>query len=218
MPIRTTFYIDGFNFYNGIRSARKEISPAWKNYYWLDLVKFAQQFLSPDHELVAVKYFTASPIDAGKQRRQSALFKANKFINSDKIEFIKGKYYKTPIKCQATCRQQFTIHEEKRTDVNISVEIIGDCAFDKTDLIVLVSADSDLVPPIEYVLKNFPAKRVKVFFPPCRKSSDLMSIIKSRGEKVVFLDTNELKFKKSIMGHTVTLPDGNSVTIPVEWM
>ncbi len=217
MPIRTTFYIDGFNFYHGLRSARKDISPHWKQYYWLDLVAFANQFLTPAHELVKVKYFTASPLDPGKEVRQSALFKANKFINNDKIEFIKGKYYQKSIRCGSTCRNNFIIHEEKRTDVNISVEIMGDCAFDKTDLIVLISADSDLVPPIEYVLKNFPKKRVKVFFPPCRKSTDLMSILKKNGERVIFLDSNELKFKKSIMPHHVDI-GGSIADIPPSWI
>lgn len=216
MPIRTTFYIDGFNFYHGLRSARKEHGPQWKNYYWLDLVKFANQFLTDKHELIAVKYFTAAPLDASKEVRQSALFKANKYINKDKIQFIKGKYYQKSIRCGSTCKNLFVIHEEKRTDVNISVEIMGDCAFDKTDLIVLVSADSDLVPPIEYVIKNFPQKRVKIFFPPCRKSTDLMSMMKKNGEKVVFLDTNELKFKKSIMPRHVDI-GGNTADIPTTW-
>jgi Protein of unknown function DUF88. len=101
--------------------------------------------------------------------------------------------------------------------VNISVEIIGDCAFDKTDLIILISADSDLVSPLEYVLKNFQQKRIKVFFPPERKSTDLMMLIRKQGGRVIFLDNNELKFKKSMMDHLVTV--GNkSVQIPNEWL
>ena len=117
----------------------------------------------------------------------------------------------------SSVQNEFMIHEEKRTDVNISVEIIGDCAFDKTDLIVLVSADSDLVPPLDYVIKHFPSKRVKLFFPPCRKSTDLMSLIKGNGEKVVFLDSNEFKFKKAIMPHHIEL-GGKTADIPACWL
>lgn len=212
MPIRTTFYIDGFNFYHGIKHARSKLSPKWKDYYWIDLVAFCKQFLSEHHELVAVKYFTAPPLDNEKEKRQSALFKANKFLNGDKIEYIKGKYYEKSIRCQGDCKGFFKIYEEKRTDVNISVEIIGDCAFNKTDLIVLISADSDLVPPIEYITKNFPDKKVKIFFPPCRKSTDLMKLV----DKVIFLDSNELKFRKSIMNHKIHF-EGREVTIPDKW-
>lgn len=216
MPIRTTFYIDGFNFYHGLVEARRTISGNWKNYYWIDFVKFARQFLSEHHDLVSVKYFTAPPLDAGKEARQSALFKANKYINEEKIEIIKGKYYQKSIKCGAICKQRFDIYEEKRTDVNISVEMIGDCAFNKTDLIILLSADSDLVPPLEYIIKNFPEKRLKIIFPPCRKSTDLSRLVKSRGEKVIFLDSNELKLKKAIMTDEIEV-NGKKAVIPPSW-
>ncbi|HMU68978.1 MAG TPA: NYN domain-containing protein [Chitinophagales bacterium] len=201
MAIRTTFYIDGFNFYNGIKSASKSINKDWKKYYWIDFVKFCQLFLTDSHELVKVKYFSAPPFDSGKQSRQSALFKANKIINGDKLSIINGKYYKKPITCMASCKETFHISEEKRTDVNISVEMIGDCAFNNTDLIVLISADSDLVPPIEYVIKKFPDKKVKVYFPPKRSSYDLKSMVNNN---VVYLDKNEGKFKAAIMPDLVS--------------
>ncbi len=211
MPIRTTFYIDGFNFYNGLKTAKKA-NPIWGTFYWLDLVKFCQSFLSENHELVCVKYFTASPIEEGKKIRQSQFFRANKYLNGDKIQFIKGKYYKKPIICRGTCKETFNIYEEKRTDVNISVEIMGDCAFSKTDLIVLISADSDLVPTMEYVIKNFKDQRIKIYFPPCRQSYDL----KQLAGGAVELMNNKLKFQKAIMAETVTLGE-KSVTKPVQW-
>ena len=186
----------------------------WKKYYWLDFVKFANLFLSDHHELVAVKYFTATPLESEKEIRQSALFKANKFLNGEGIQFIKGKYYRKPIRCKATCNERFTIFEEKRTDVNISVEIMGDCAFDKTDLIILISADSDLVPTIEYVKAHFTDKAIKVYFPPCRRSNDIIDIL---GHPVVFLDRNKLKFEKAVMTPTVGAGE-HEVTIPKEWI
>jgi len=105
MATRTIFYIDGFNFYNGLKSASHELDKSWRKYYWIDFVKFANQFLDSSHELIAVKYFTANPLDSGKEKRQSALFKANKFLNGDKIQFIKGKYYKKTIRCAASCKE-----------------------------------------------------------------------------------------------------------------
>ena len=56
-----------------------------------------------------------------------------------------------------------------------------------------------------------------MFFPPSRKSTDLMAILRSKGEKVVFLDTNELKFRKSIMPHHVAV-NGKIADIPPEWV
>ncbi len=94
-----TFYFDGFNFYYGLRNqVRKD--RIWKKYYWIDFIKFCEQFLGTDQMILKVKYFTAAPLNAGKQSRQSALFKANKLINDDKFEIIRGKYYKKSIQCQ----------------------------------------------------------------------------------------------------------------------
>jgi hypothetical protein len=59
-----------------------------------------------------------------------------------------------------------------KTDVNISVRMIADCVLDATDTIVLVSADSDLVPPLEFIQKHYPEKRIKVYFPPSNFSCD----------------------------------------------
>ena len=49
----------------------------------------------------------------------------------------------------------------------------GDCVLDATDTIVLVSADSDLVPPWEFIQRQYPEKRIKVYFPPSNFSCDL---------------------------------------------
>ena len=122
---RVIFYIDGFNFYHGLSAASKE-DWTWRKFYWLDFIKLANQFLDPKiHQLIAVKYFTAQPLEPGKQMRQALLFKANYFINNNKFIVINGKYYKKNIKCK-NCGKSFKIHEEKRTDVNISVEIMRD--------------------------------------------------------------------------------------------
>ena len=55
---RVIVYIDGFNFYFGLKSNAK-----WKKYYWLDIVKLFEMFMRPNQELVAVKYFSAKPDD-----------------------------------------------------------------------------------------------------------------------------------------------------------
>ena len=83
---RVIVYIDGFNFYYGLKKA------PWKKYYWLDIVKLMESFLRPNQELVAVKYFSARPTDVGKRKRQDAFFQANK--ENPKFKLILGKYLK----------------------------------------------------------------------------------------------------------------------------
>lgn len=67
---RVIVYIDGFNFYFGLKSNAK-----WKKYYWLDIVKLFEMFMRPNQELVAVKYFSAKPDDIDQSLRQNAFFK-----------------------------------------------------------------------------------------------------------------------------------------------
>lgn len=50
---RVTFYIDGFNFYYGLKT-QKDISPEWGKSYWIDLVKLCSQFLGPGQKLERV--------------------------------------------------------------------------------------------------------------------------------------------------------------------
>lgn len=94
--------------------------------------------------------------------------------------------------------------------------MIGDCVKDETDIIVLVSGDSDLVPPIEFIQANFPSKKVKVYFPPTIYCYDLKDNIAKHKSKVIRLEANKIKFQNSIMPEAVS--DGNNTyTIPDKW-
>ena len=136
------------------------------------MVKLCQGFLGEGQEVEKVIYFTASPLNPEKSSRQSAFLNANKLINGDRFEVVRGKYLDKQIQCP-NCHYAISRPEEKKTDVNISVRMIADCVLDATDTIVLVSADSDLVPPLEFIQKQYPEKRIKVYFPPSNFSCDL---------------------------------------------
>lgn len=213
---RVTVYIDGFNFYYALKRTKK-IDPDWQKFYWIDFVKLFSYFLGPDQELQKVVYFTASPLSPHKSSRQSALLNANKFINDGKFEVIRGKYFSKQINCP-NCQFAIDKPEEKRTDVNISVQLIGDCALDKTDILILVTADSDLVPPIEFIQKYYSEKKLKVYFPPNSFCNDLRDNINLNKGKIILLKDNKGKFFQSIMPDIVYNVDGsNSISIPAKW-
>ena len=77
---RVTVYVDGFNFYYGLRT-QKRLDNKWLKSYWIDLVKLFEQFLGEDQTLEKVVYFTASPLNKDKSVRQSAFLNANKLIH-----------------------------------------------------------------------------------------------------------------------------------------
>lgn len=210
---KVVFYFDGFNFYNGFKSFTIN-NPIWKKYYWIDFVAFCSQFVFPhdNQELHKVKYFTAPPINKIKKSKQSALFGANIIINGKKFEVINGHYADKFINCQATCKENFKVPEEKCTDVNISLSMISDCLDKEVDIIVLITADSDQISTVKFIQKRFPNIKFKLYFPPNRKSNDLKSLFK----QVVYLENHEDKFKKSIMSFEVK-NDLKTYTRPVNW-
>lgn len=59
--------------------------------------------------------------------------------------------------------QKYFVPEEKKTDVNIAVHILEDAFNHRFDRIVLVSGDSDAQPPIEWLCRVKPAKRITVY-------------------------------------------------------
>lgn len=211
---RVTFYIDGFNFYYGLSTSAKT-NPVWKKYYWIDLVKLFESFLGENQILEKVIYFTASPIDPEKSSRQSSFLNANKLINGDRFEIIRGKYISKPIICEY-CHNTFMRPEEKKTDVNISVRMIEDCINNKTDNIIMVSADSDLIPPLLSINKLFPEKSIKVYFPPSRYSRDIKDFLYSLRKKPTLLEKNINRFEESVMPDVVE-KEGKKYTIPEKW-
>jgi len=59
------------------------------------------------------------------------------------------------------------------TDVNIATQMIIDAYKDNYDMAMLISGDSDLVPPMKAIHENFNNKRVFVAFPPKRHNSSV---------------------------------------------
>ena len=164
---RVIVYVDGFNFYYGLRKDRH-----WRKYYWLDIVKLFERFLRPNQELISVKYFSARPTnDSGKNSRQYAFFQANK--ENPKFQLILGKYLSKDITC-FKCGNIIHTHEEKETDTRIATQIVSDAYNNNCDIAIVVSADSDMIPAIELAKKT--GRRVYLYFPPNHYSSNLAAM------------------------------------------
>ena len=164
---RVAVYVDGFNLYYGLRSK------GWRRFYWLDVRALGQNLLRPGQRLAGVRYFTARLAgrgDGGRQRRQAVFLEALETLTAVKIHY--GHYLSKPRECR-TCGARWTVYEEKMTDVNIAVRLLGDAQDDLFDTAILVSADGDLAGPVEAVLGRYEGKRVIAVFPPGRRSDRL---------------------------------------------
>ena len=200
---RVIAYVDGFNLYFGLRSK------GWRRYYWLNIQMLAQNLLKPNQRLLTTKYFTAriaKPPD--KAERQSVYIEALKTITE--FEVFPGKYQLNPRQC-SQCGFQDEVPNEKMTDVNIAVEILKDAYQDKFDVALLISADSDLVPPVRAVRELFPSKRVVVASPPGRYS---IGLAKSASKSFVISRRN---IAKSLLSEEIEKADGYILRCPPLW-
>ena len=57
------------------------------------------------------------------------------------------------------CGNKWLAPKEKMTDVNIATEMLQDAFLDKYDMAMLISGDSDLIPPIRAIHNNFKKKK-----------------------------------------------------------
>ena len=202
---RVIVYVDGFNFYYGIQAAYP-----WKRYYWIDMVKLFEQFLLPHQELVAVKYFSARPLDnPDKEKRQNAFFQAN--LENPKFKLILGKYLKKSIQC-FNCNNLIRTYEEKQSDVNLATQIVADAYKNNCDIAILVSADSDMIPAVQ--LAKEAGKTVLIYFPPHHNSISLKNMA---GGKPTYMDRYESRFKKALLPDQIKLKSDFILHIPESW-
>ncbi len=201
--VKAITYIDGFNLYYGMKAG------GLRRYYWLDLRMLSFQLLKPPQQLVEVKYFTARVSDpADKRKRQSDYLEALRTHCG--IKPFEGQFLAKAVECHR-CGNSWPKHEEKMTDVNVATEMLADAFQNRYDTAILVSGDSDLVPPIRAIKRLFPALRVIVAFPPNRYSRNLADTAHGH----FFID--EPTLGRSQLPDEVTKPDGYVLKRPPTW-
>jgi len=212
--LRVNVYIDGFNFYHGLRKARKE-APEFQQFYWLDIVKFFDHFILPGQILQKVYYFTAPDHDTDRRLRQHALIRANNLVNGSRFEEIYGVYYKKNVRCRL-CKGDYETHEEKCTDVNVSAYMMRDCAQNNVDAVMLVTADSDLSTPIMLTKRDHPNIQLRLFYPPKLSSKALTRLMKQYRKDPIHLINHKQKFANSLLPDVVSA-NGVTLSIPQKW-
>jgi uncharacterized LabA/DUF88 family protein len=199
---RVIAYVDGFNLYFGLIEAGLDYCK------WLDLNKLANRLLKPNQELVELKYFTSRiNNDPDKQKRQNVYIEAVESIGA-KIYY--GNFQRKPSECKR-CGKIWTDYKEKMTDVNIATNMLIDAYQDMYDMAMLISGDSDLVPPIRAIHELFPEKRVFIAFPPKRYNDSLVYI--ARGSEVI----GRKNLVESQFEEKIIKKDGFVLRKPIEW-
>ncbi len=212
MNNRFIAYVDGYNWYHAIFKHK----PEWK---WLDVEKFFRT-LRPHETLSAVKVFTAI-IDEDKPK-SDARDRHWRYVlalrSLPKTKVILGKFQDREVTCRvASCRRKYVVPEEKKTDVNIAVEILSDAIDNLADSMAIVSGDSDVQPAVQWVRRRYPDKRVTVYIPalPHEQNQRRLDYYRSIGVACHFLPLSGIDAMQ--LPDHVKLSSGDVVCRPSTW-
>ena len=149
MGNRISIYIDGANFYYGLKTINQKYSDLF-----FDFQKFIKKIISQD-ELISIKYYNASLKE-----------NLNKHLYWMQMKFF-NRLRKIP-KCEVIlCKRQkrFNQNDEeyytiKGDDINLALDMLNDAWEDKYDKAILISGDGDFAPLLSFVKKK--NKRIQV--------------------------------------------------------
>jgi len=173
---RASCYIDGL--YHAI------VDLGTLHLKWLDR-SLSESFLHSDEQLTAVNYFSAyATWRPDAYRRHRYYVKALEYFG---VSIFMGNFkekFRQCIKCGASWKG----HEEKESDVHLSIRIVADALQDKFDRAIIISADSDIAPAIRLVKQVASSKGILVVAPPnrfghARDLSPALAITKGRLKK-----------------------------------
>lgn len=202
MKYRTAIYIDGFNLYHSLRPDQR----------WLDLRRMVNAFCTRSDLVVKIKYFTAyCSWDANKATRHRILTGIYQDMG---IEIVLGKFKKITRHCRMPvlgCSGAYQTHEEKQTDVNVAMHLLNDAWLNLYDRAYIISGDTDLLPPIRMIKKQFPEKLLSVVFPPNKKADEVKAVCNT-------IKMKSRQIYESLLPDPYTASDGAVFYAPKGWI
>ena len=138
----THVFIDGFNLYNGVA--------AILDCKWVNLRKYlVREYPDDDIERIV---FATSMVDGPNVVNQRTYLDALKSVS---VEPVYGKFESRECRCDVSgCNfhvRKYHRKTEKRTDALLASLMVKAAALKECEKIVIVSADSDFIPPVQIV-------------------------------------------------------------------
>jgi len=162
---RVSFFIDGFNVYHALKDHK-----SFHKFKWLDYSSLAKCFIISKDKIADIYYFTAyTEWNQDKMDRHRILVRALKMKG---VKIVLGKFKLRDKYCRL-CHKPYKTHEEKQTDVNISIKLFQDAHNDTFDTGILITGDSDIIPAIKAIKETFPIKKIGVVIPIGRRAEEI---------------------------------------------
>ncbi|MDD5589379.1 MAG: NYN domain-containing protein [Candidatus Nanoarchaeia archaeon] len=201
--MKYSFFIDGFNFYHSLHDNK-----LYHKYKWIDYYKLASLFIKKTDTISGVYWFTAlANWNPEKRQKHQLLIRASELSN---VQIIYGEFKRKDKYC-TLCKRYFISREEKMTDVNIAIYLFDMAYHDTYDKAIIVSADSDLIPTIKAVHKNFPTKEIGILLPICRRSESL------KNEADFHMKIKEKHLKSSLFPEEIHIENNQILKCPDSW-
>jgi uncharacterized LabA/DUF88 family protein len=203
--MKVACYIDGFNLFHAIESLGE------KHLQWLDLTALAQSLCRSNERLVKVAYFSAFatwlPGPYARQRQYVAA------LRQTGVMCHMARFNQRQVSCKS-CGVSWIKHEEKETDVHVSLSLLED-AFDNIfDRAIIISADSDHAPAIRRVSVRFPEKQLFLATPPGRHHA-ARELLKLCGSNT---PVTKGRLARCLLPDQISDEDGNTVAQrPIEY-
>ncbi|MDR0306474.1 MAG: NYN domain-containing protein [Chitinispirillales bacterium] len=126
------------------------------------------------------------------------------------MKAIYGEFRITTNQCHE-CGRTFETFEEKETDVNIAIKIFEQAYLNSFDTAIILPGDSDQVPAIRAIKKNFPSKKIGVLIPPGRRANFL------KQEADFYFKIKHKQLTTSQLPESITCDDGSQIHCPERW-
>ena len=137
---KVSIYIDGANFYYGIRSINRGYSD-----FKFDFYRFIKKIVG-NRKLECIYYYNAS---LKKQKNESLFIEQQKFFSRlrqiDKFKVILCRRQK---RTKDNGDEFYTI---KGDDIHLAIDMLKDAYENKYDTVILISGDGDFAPVVRYV-------------------------------------------------------------------
>ena len=212
--MRTIVYIDDFKLHYGILRGTP--------WMWLDLYRFAEELLTERYRINEVKYYTArirsdrfsviSPHD------QSCYLEA--LAADPRIHIVEGFYRsfraklpfaKEPcVSCEKVQYATVWKTEEKKSDVNLAVDMVSDAYENRADAFVLISGDADHSAALS--IARYRHQKTTVAFNP-----HVGECVELRRLSTFYRNLPRDLPAKCQLPEVVTLPNGRAIHRPSAW-
>lgn len=204
---QAAFFIDGLNLYYSVRHH------FGKENLWLDIEALCRRICPKGYDLGPIQYCSAPPKGNPDKHIRHSLY-MHAIAASGAVTIHSGYHAEKPRTCPSPdCGHEWTDYEEKETDCRLAGLMIVEALVGKSEKLVLITGDTDLVPAIDLIRVHAPDREVVLCLPSKRGNRALNDAVSGR----VF-HLNRAKVSACQLPTTVQSAKGRLLSKPTAWL